>query len=76
MPFIAFENDSGMGVIQRMGMVVTDKDGKPKYPITIHKARAYRGLPPEDDDDDDDAEGKLLESGHNAAALATTGGPN
>jgi peptidyl-prolyl cis-trans isomerase-like 1 len=39
---------SGMGVIQRMGMVATDSDQKPKHPITIHKARPYRGIPPAD----------------------------
>ena len=39
-----------MGVIQRMGMVATDKDEKPKNPITIHKAKPYRGIPPDDDD--------------------------
>jgi hypothetical protein len=52
-----------MSVIQRMGMVPTDKDDKPKHPITIHKARAYRGIPPDDDDDDDefsDANGNVL----------------
>jgi len=38
-----------MGVVQRMGMVATDKDDKPKNPITIHKAVPYRGIPPEDD---------------------------
>ena len=42
-----------MGVIQRIGMVATDKDGKPNHPITIHKARPYRGIPPEEDDDDE-----------------------
>ena len=40
---------SGMGVIQRMGMVATDKGDKPRHPITIHKARPYRGVPPEDE---------------------------
>jgi hypothetical protein len=43
-----------MGVIQRMGMVATDKDEKPKYPIIIHKATAYRGIPPEDHDYDNE----------------------
>ena len=38
-----------MGVVQRMGMVATDKDDKPKNPITIHKATPYRGIPPDDD---------------------------
>lgn len=41
---------SGMSVIQRMGMVSTDKDDKPKHPITIHKAKPYRGIPPEHED--------------------------
>jgi peptidyl-prolyl cis-trans isomerase-like 1 len=36
---------SGMGVIQRMGMVATDSDDRPKHPITIHKARPYREIP-------------------------------
>lgn len=38
---------SGMGVIQRMGMVATDKDtDRPLNPITIHKAKPFRGPPP------------------------------
>lgn len=41
---------SGMGVIQRVGMVATDKEDKPTHPITIYKARPYRGIPPPDDD--------------------------
>ena len=45
-----------MSVIQRMGMVPTDKDDKPRNPITIHKARAYRGIPPEHDEDDEFAD--------------------
>lgn len=45
-----------MGVIQRMGMVATDKDDKPKHPITIHKARPYRGIPPPYDEDDEFAD--------------------
>jgi peptidyl-prolyl cis-trans isomerase-like 1 len=39
---------SGMGVIQRMGMVATDKDDKPKNAVTIHKATPFRGIPPEE----------------------------
>lgn len=39
---------SGMGVVQRMGMVATDGDDKPKAPITIHKARPYHGIPTEE----------------------------
>jgi peptidyl-prolyl cis-trans isomerase-like 1 len=38
---------SGMGVVQRMGMVATDKGDKPKNPITVFQARPYRGIPPE-----------------------------
>jgi hypothetical protein len=37
---------SGMGIIQRMGMVETDDQDKPKHPITIHKATPFRGPPP------------------------------
>lgn len=37
---------SGMGVIQRMGMVATDADDRPTSAITIHKATPYRGPPP------------------------------
>jgi peptidyl-prolyl cis-trans isomerase-like 1 len=37
---------SGMGVIQRMGMVATDDQDRPMSPITIHKATAFRGPPP------------------------------
>ena len=40
-----------MGVVQRMGMVATDKDDKPRNPITIHKATPYRGIPSDDLDD-------------------------
>mmetsp|Transcript_23427 Transcript_23427/g.35053 ORF Transcript_23427/g.35053 Transcript_23427/m.35053 type:complete len:135 (+) Transcript_23427:30-434(+) len=36
---------SGMGVIQRMGLVATDEDDKPNSPITIHKATPTRGPP-------------------------------
>lgn len=42
-----------MGVIQRMGMVATNKDDKPKNPVTIHKARPYRGIPPEREEEND-----------------------
>jgi peptidyl-prolyl cis-trans isomerase-like 1 len=38
---------SGMGVVQRMGMVATDKGDKPKNPIKVFQARPYRGIPPE-----------------------------
>jgi hypothetical protein len=38
-----------MGVVQRIGMVATDKNDKPKSPISIHMAKAYRGIPPDDD---------------------------
>ena len=37
---------SGMGVIQRMGMVPTDDEDRPRSPITIHQARPFRGPPP------------------------------
>lgn len=36
---------SGMGVIQRMGMVETDADDRPINPITIHRATPLRGPP-------------------------------
>lgn len=29
---------SGMGVVQRMGLVATDEEDRPRDPITIHKA--------------------------------------
>lgn len=38
---------SGMGVIQRMGMVATDDQDRPMSPIVIHKAMPFRG-PPQD----------------------------
>jgi peptidyl-prolyl cis-trans isomerase-like 1 len=37
---------SGMSVVQRMGMVATDAEDRPKQPITIHKATPFRGPPP------------------------------
>jgi peptidyl-prolyl cis-trans isomerase-like 1 len=37
---------SGMGIIQRMGMVATDGDDRPMKPITILKATPFRGVPP------------------------------
>jgi len=37
---------SGMGIIQRMGMVATDADDRPISDVTIHKATPYRGPPP------------------------------
>jgi peptidyl-prolyl cis-trans isomerase-like 1 len=37
---------SGMSVIHRMGMVATDKEDRPKSPITIHKATPFVGPPP------------------------------
>ena len=49
-----------MGVVQRMGMVATDKDDKPKHPITIHKAAPYRGIPPEDDDGATETNGTMF----------------
>ncbi|GFH49345.1 peptidyl-prolyl cis-trans isomerase-like 1 [Chaetoceros tenuissimus] len=44
---------SGMSVVQRMGLVTTDQDDKPKTPITIHTAKAYKGYPPAEEDDND-----------------------
>lgn len=41
---------SGMGVIQRMGMVATDDEDRPKNPISIHKATPFRGPPPPKDE--------------------------
>ena len=37
---------NGMGVIQRMGMVATDDEDRPKNAITIHSAKSFRGPPP------------------------------
>ena len=37
---------SGMGVVQRMGMVATDSDDRPKDDILIHTAVSFRGPPP------------------------------
>jgi peptidyl-prolyl cis-trans isomerase-like 1 len=37
---------SGMGVVQRMGMVATDANDRPVDPIKIHQAKPYRGPPP------------------------------
>ena len=37
---------SGMGVVQRMGLVLTDGDDRPKKPVVIHRARPFRGPPP------------------------------
>jgi len=39
---------SGMGVVQRMGMVVTNSDDRPKDEIRIHSALPFRGPPPPD----------------------------
>lgn len=36
----------GMGVVQRMGLVQTDQQDRPKVPITIHFAKAHKGYPP------------------------------
>jgi len=36
---------SGMGVIQRMGLVGTDSDDRPKNAVKIHRAFATRGPP-------------------------------
>lgn len=40
---------SGMGVVQRMGMVATDGDDRPKQAIVIHSAKSFRGPPPLDE---------------------------
>lgn len=37
---------SGMGVIQRMGLVATDSEDRPKSHLLIHRALAFRGPPP------------------------------
>lgn len=37
---------SGMGVIQRMGLVATDSEDRPKNPLLIHRALAFHGPPP------------------------------
>lgn len=37
---------SGMGVIQRMGLVATDDEDRPKIDVKIRKATPYVGLPP------------------------------
>jgi peptidyl-prolyl cis-trans isomerase-like 1 len=37
---------SGMSVVQRMGLVPTDQDDRPKTQISIHAAKVYRGFPP------------------------------
>ena len=37
---------SGMGVVQRLGMVPTDDDDGPRVPVVIHRARVGRGSPP------------------------------
>lgn len=36
---------TGMGIVQRMGMVATDTEDRPKVPIIVHSATAFRGLP-------------------------------
>jgi peptidyl-prolyl cis-trans isomerase-like 1 len=38
---------TGMGVVQRMGLVATDEQDRPREPIVIHQARAFRGAPEE-----------------------------
>lgn len=40
---------SGMTVIQRMGMVATDGEDRPKSTITIHQATPFFGPPPTKD---------------------------
>lgn len=41
---------SGMGVVQRLGMVATDADDRPLDPVTIHQAKPFRGPPPPKDE--------------------------
>merc|ERR1711957_184063 len=36
---------SGMGVVQRMGLVATDKEDRPKGEVKIHRAFALRAPP-------------------------------
>ena len=36
---------SGMGVIQRMGLVATDEDDRPKSEVKIHRSFALRAPP-------------------------------
>ena len=38
---------SGMGVIQRMGLVAVDGDDKPKSDVKVHRAFAMKGPPEE-----------------------------
>ena len=38
---------TGMGVIQRMGLVATDAEDRPQSDILIHRATPYRGKPEE-----------------------------
>lgn len=40
---------SGMSVIQRIGMIATDGEDRPKSTITIHKATPFHGPPPPKD---------------------------
>lgn len=57
---------SGMGVVQRMGMVPTDQDDRPKIPITIHQAVAYKGYPPSSDGlDQQEADGNAMSTTNN-----------
>uniref|UniRef100_A0A7S1FXE6 Peptidyl-prolyl cis-trans isomerase n=1 Tax=Corethron hystrix TaxID=216773 RepID=A0A7S1FXE6_9STRA len=38
---------TGMGVIQKIGMVATDESDRPRNPVTLYKATPYEG-PPDD----------------------------
>mmetsp|Transcript_5802 Transcript_5802/g.12171 ORF Transcript_5802/g.12171 Transcript_5802/m.12171 type:complete len:187 (+) Transcript_5802:220-780(+) len=38
---------SGMGVIQKIGMVATDATDRPRNPVTIHRASPHVGPPPD-----------------------------
>mmetsp|Transcript_4564 Transcript_4564/g.7905 ORF Transcript_4564/g.7905 Transcript_4564/m.7905 type:complete len:95 (-) Transcript_4564:759-1043(-) len=44
--FTLFWQHAGMGVVQRMGLVVTDSEDRPRSPIRIHKATPFHGPPP------------------------------
>lgn len=52
---------SGMAVVQRIGMVATDADQRPKDTITIHKATPYQGLPSKSTDDGDSSLSSALQ---------------
>lgn len=45
---------SGMSVIQRMGMVATDNEDRPRNPIIVHTANAFRGFPNDESEEGGD----------------------